>query len=151
MPLWLRTEFADKENFNEVDLFIDEILSDYYIFNKFMKCYDVSMKSLNIPNSEINRLRNKYYDEFLDNEETPKYNDIVYQRKESEKERMLYNKELSCFCNDIYECLEILLKELKKKPYFGDKLDFYKKIINTVKSSKTTYPNPANLTLPKSS
>ena len=134
MPLWLRTEFADKENFNEVDLFIDEILSDYYIFNKFMKCYDVSMKSLNIPNSEINRLRNEYYDEFLDNEETPKYNDIVYQRKESEKERMLYNKELSSFCNDIYECLEILLKELKKKPYFGDKLDFYKKIINTHQS-----------------
>ena len=99
-----------------------------------MKCYDVSMKSLNIPNSEINRLRNKYYDEFLDNEETPKYNDIVYQRKESEKERMLYNKELSSFCNDIYECLEILLKELKKKPYFGGKLDFYKKIINTHQS-----------------
>ncbi|MGN0829895.1 MAG: hypothetical protein ACI4NI_01205 [Candidatus Ornithospirochaeta sp.] len=134
MPLWLRKEFADRENYNAVDLYIDEILSDYYIFNKFMKDYDVSMKSLNIPNSEINRLRNKYYDEFLDNEETPKYNDIVYQRKVSEKERMLYNKELSCFCNDIYECLEILLKELKKKPYFGDKLDFYKKIINTHQS-----------------
>ena len=37
MPLWLRKEFADRENYNAVDLYIDEILSDYYIFNKFMK------------------------------------------------------------------------------------------------------------------
>ena len=42
-------------------------------------------------------------------------------------------KEISMLTNEVTKT-ERHLKELKKKPYFGDKLDFYKKIINTHQS-----------------
>lgn len=138
LPDWLRKHIAGMEGKKAIKRLVDTILSDHFLLTYYMKDYDISQHSLD-----------SYHSPFDDEDYEPKESDVDdldFSESEDEDEfRALHDAQgrqieeanrpyvswhISRCCLDLAESIDMLEKEILKKPYYGWIIKTNKESIN---------------------
>ena len=143
MPGWIRRHLASKESQKAAELYAEEILSDAFLLSQFMENYDISQNGLDSYRDEINRLEEEEveesepedidYDELdfselsePDDEETFRAQNEELDKQMELEQRPFVSWLLSKCCLNISESVDILEKNILKKPYYGMMIERFK-------------------------
>lgn len=131
MPEWMRKNLASKESQKACEFYAEAILSDTFLLTQFMKDYDISQNALDIYQNEVDRLEEMEerepedidYDEVdfsepIDEETFREQNEEFNKQMELE-DRSFVSWQLSKCCENISKSIDILEKNICKKPYYG--------------------------------
>lgn len=138
MPEWIRKYLSSKESQKACELYAEAILSDAFLLSQFMENYDISQNGLDSYQDEIDQLEEEEeresedidYNELdfdvPDDEETFRAQIEEFYKQMELEQRSFVSWNLSMCCQNISESVDILEKNILKKPYYGMMIKSYK-------------------------
>ena len=121
MPKWIRKELSQKESLKAYETYVEEILSDASLLSQIMEKYDISQNSIDRYPDEMDRMEEDREPEDID------FNEIEFYKQEQLEHNSFVSWCLSNYCKNISESVDILKKNIQKKPYYGMLLEIYNK------------------------